>query len=114
MTDQQTRTTQVLYLYSAFVTLIGFLGLYRTGSWIPVFISIGIALITLALLAWYRSGSSAGRGVMALWLSICLLVFVASALDMVGAHANPQPGYRWIFGSEAFFAALALFATLRR
>ena len=114
MTTEKSRTPQVLYLYSAFVISIGFLGLYRTGSWVPVFISVGIALITLALLAWYRTGSSAGRGVMALWLSICLLAFLGSALDMIGAHTNPQPGYRWIFGSEAFFAALALFATLRR
>ena len=103
----------VIRLYSGYIALIGFVGLYRTGSWVPVFISLGIAVITLGLLSLYVRKPGPGKPIMAVWLVICLGAFLASAFDMVGAHTHPQPGYRWIFLSEALWAVFALMVFLR-
>lgn len=107
---------KVVAAFAIFVFLIGWLGLYRTGSWIPVIISSAIALITFALAYWRHTGAAGAMGHWALvsWLVICLGLFLASAFEMVGAHTNPQPGSKWIFLSEALFALIALLALLKR
>jgi hypothetical protein len=106
--------TTIVYSLSAFIFLIGWLGLYRTGSWIPVIISGAIALITFALGYWRETAAAGSYGHWALigWLVICVGLFLASAFELVGAHTNPQPGSRWIFLSEALFAVLALIAVV--
>lgn len=105
---QKLSDSRLIKLFALYVALIGFLGLYRTGSWVPVFISLGIALITLAFAAYYRTGTKAGKWSLVSWLIVCLAGFIGSAYNLFGSHAEPSLTSQLMFLSEAAFAAFVM------
>jgi len=105
---------QLILALAGYIFLMGLVGYFRTGSLAPIIISGSMALIT-ALLGRYQSPRKPKlRKWLIGWLIICFALFVGSALGLVVAHQNPQPGQEFVFGSMALFTGYALYRLFSR
>ena len=101
-------------LYPAgYIFLMGLVGYFRSGSYAPIIISGSMALTTAGFGRYFSPHRPKLRRWLVAWLVVCIVLFALSALEMVGAHQNPQPGHELIFGSLAFFSGYALYRLLK-
>lgn len=101
----------IIYL-SSYIFLMGLIGFFRTGSSAPIIISGSMASITFLLGTFAARENKGARKWLVRWLFVELVLFIASALQLVGAHQNPQPGQELIFGSMALFTTYVLYRLL--
>lgn len=88
------------------MALMGLIGLFRTGSIVPVLITGSLALLTF-LLGWlvYR-GSRRALVIATVWAALNTLLFTYIAVVPVGPHDPTRIGSTYIFGSMALVAFL--------
>ncbi len=98
----------LVILLGLYMLAMGVLGYVRTGSTTPIYITGSLAVVTILLGLLLRTGSRAVLKTTIVWIALNVLLNTYMTVGRVAAHAEARPGSKWIFGSMAFLALLAL------
>lgn len=104
---------KIIYIFCAYIVAIGLLAIYRTDSFIPLYINVGIAAVTLLIANLIRKGHEVARPVLTGWLAVLVLTYGYQAFKILAVHTNPRPGSKYIFASMAVMALLTLVITTK-
>ena len=105
------RKKQLLYGLALFMACMGVVTWLRTGSFVPFIITGSIGLITGLLGLLVKRGSRTAFVAATGWLALITLLLGYQVFVTIGAHTNPRPGSKVIFGimALAYLSCLVYF-----
>ncbi|UCD63918.1 MAG: hypothetical protein JSW34_00390 [Candidatus Zixiibacteriota bacterium] len=106
------KTGTAIIILGTYMFAMGIVGLARTSSFTPLFISGGIAAVTIWLGWLFGQGMRSVRGVTLWWLALNAAILGYMAFEQVPAHGEPRPGSVLIFGSMAALSAITFFLVI--
>ena len=102
------KSHRLLYRVALLMIIVGILAWVRTDSAVPFVITGSIGIFTGILAYLNRNGSRPVYVITLVWMAAMVIVLGFQTFYTVGAHANPQPGSRLIFGIMAAAYLIAL------
>ena len=98
-----------------YMFLMGVIGYIRTGSPTAIFITGGIALVTVVLgMLWGKNPTSVLGTITLAWTAIITVLMAYMTFKRISAHAETAAGSEFIFGSMAVFALIVTIVILRQ
>lgn len=107
------KTGIIVIVLGVYIFAMGMLGLARTSSFTPLFISGSIAAVTIWLGWLLSTGIRSARSFALGWLAVLVAALVYMTFGRIPAHADPNLGSIAIFGSMALFSLAALVIVFR-
>lgn len=102
------RTNLIVIILGIYIFAMGVLGMARTGSFTPLYVSGAIAAVTVWIGWLMGKGMRPVRNFALTWLTINTVVLAYMSLGQVPAHGDPDTGSIIMFGSMALFALVTL------
>jgi hypothetical protein len=107
------RVSWIVIILGVYIFATGMVGLGRTGSFTPLYISGALAAVTIWL-GWLLSkGIRSARGAAMTWLILNTILLGYMAVGRLPTHPQESPGSALIFGSMALFALVTLLLVWR-
>ncbi len=107
------KTSLMVIILGVYFFAMGMLGLARTHSFTPLYLSGAIAAVTIWLGWLLGKNMRTVRNLTLAWLSIVTLAMGYMTVGEVPAHANPTIGSSLIFGSMGLFSLVVLLLVRR-
>ena len=102
------KSHRLLYRVALLMIIVGILAWVRTDSAVPFVITGSIGIFTGILAYLNRNGSRPVYVITLVWMAAMVIVLGFQTFYTIGAHSNPQPGSRLIFGILAAAYLIAL------
>ncbi|RME19000.1 MAG: hypothetical protein D6800_14880 [Candidatus Zixiibacteriota bacterium] len=108
------KTDVVVTMLSVYMLGMALLGVWRTGSVMPLVILGTIAVVTFVLALSIRRGSRTAMQFTLAWLAFNTVITGYEVFWRNPAHGQLHPGHALIFGSLALFSLVVLVLVWRR